>query len=139
MLNRKPKPVDYIEPMPKKQLQRIIKDFRAKGGIIKIDEESETFLKIQNSEGSTLNKDTILLTRNPGRSAVYEELIHADQYRKGKNDGSYEKRLLCEIEAQEILIKKKEEWKITDIEDKQTRLALKAYKQEYKKFKNSKS
>lgn len=81
----------------------------------------------------------VLLTRNPGRSAVYEELIHADQYRKGKNDGSYEKRLLCEIEAQEILIKKKEEWKITDIEDKQTRLALKAYKQEYKKFKNSKS
>lgn len=138
-LNRKVKSADYIEPMPKKKLREIIKDFEKKGGTIIINEESERFLKSQKSEGSTLNATTILLTRNPGRSAVYEELIHAEQYRQDKNDGTYEKRLLCEIEAQEILIKKKEDYGITDKEDKQTRLALKAYKKEYSKFKHKKS
>jgi hypothetical protein len=33
------------------------------------------------------------------------------------------------------LIKRKEELEITDVEDKQTRLALKAYETEYKNFK----
>ncbi len=133
-LSRKVKPDNYIEPMPKRQLQKIIKSFKAKGGIIKMDEDSEKFLKSQNSEAVTLNKDTILLTKNPGRSAVYEELIHAEQYRQGKNDGSYEQRLICEIEAQKILIEKKKEYNITDEEDRQTRLALKAYEKEYKEF-----
>ena len=98
-------------------------------------EEVDKHLREQNAEAVTINENIILLSSNPGRSAVYEELIHAEQYRQGKNDGTYEKRLLCEIEAQKILIKKKEEYGITDKEDKQTKLALKAYKQEYKEFK----
>lgn len=134
-LERKPKPADYIEPMPKKQLQRIIKEFKAKGGIIAMGEEVDKHLREQNAEAVTINENIILLSSNPGRSAVYEELIHAEQYRQGKNDGTYEKRLLCEIEAQRILIKKKEEYGITDKEDKQTKLALKTYKQEYREFK----
>jgi hypothetical protein len=134
-LNRKSRSANYIEPMPKRQLQDIIKEFKSKGGVIKIDDESEKFLKSQNSEAVTLNENTILLTKNPGRSAVYEELIHARQFREGKNDGSYESRLICEIEAQKELIKRKDELQITDLEDKQTRLALKAYEAEYKKFK----
>jgi hypothetical protein len=121
--------------MPKRQLQEIIKEFKSKGGVIKIDDESEKFLESQNSEAVTLNENTILLTKNPCRSAVYEELIHANQYKQGKNDGSYESRLICEIEAQKELIKRKEELQITDLEDKQTRLALKAYEEEYKNFK----
>lgn len=133
-LNRKPKSDDYIEPMPKKQLQRIIKDFKAKGGIILINDEVDEYLKKQHAEGSTLNENTILLVRNPGRSAVYEELIHAKQYADGKNDGSRKSRLRCEIEAQKMLIEHKEEWHITDKEDKQTRRVLKRYEQEYKKL-----
>ena len=137
-MNRKPKSLDYIEPMPKSKLQQIVKDFKAKGGIIKMDDDSERFLRNQNSEGVTLNDKTILLPKKPGRSAVYEELIHARQYEQNKNDGSYEQRLLCEIEAQEELIRRKEELEITDVEDKQTRLALKAYKKEYNEYKRRK-
>lgn len=136
-LNRKAKPENYIEPMPKKQLQKIVKEFKAKGGLILMNEESERHLQSQNAEAVTYNSELILLKRNPGRSAVYEELIHAEQFRQGKNDGSYEKRLLCEIEAQKELIRKKEEFGITDVEDRQTRLALKAYEEEYKEYKRN--
>lgn len=33
-LTRKEKPNTYIEPMPKSQLQRIVRSFKTKGGII---------------------------------------------------------------------------------------------------------
>lgn len=133
-LNRKSKPINYIEPMPKKQLQRIIRDFKAKGGVILINDDVDEFLRKQGAEGSTLNENTILLVKNPSRSAVHEELIHAEQYRKGKNNGSRRSRLLCEIEAQKILIRKKDELGITDKENEQTKLALKAYEEEYKQL-----
>ena len=133
-LHRKNKPDNYIAPMPKKQLQKIIKEFKAKGGIILINDDIDEFLSKQGAEGSTLNENTILLVKNPSRSAVYEELIHAEQYRKGKNDGSRESRLLCEIEAQKELIKRKEELDITDKENEQTKLALKVYEEEYKQL-----
>lgn len=69
-LKRKPRPDNYIEPMPKKQLQKLVKEFKAKGGIIIMDEASEIHLKSKNAEGVTYNSTTILLTRNPGRSVV---------------------------------------------------------------------
>ena len=100
--------------------------------MILTDENAKRFLKNNNAEACKLNDTTILFnTERPGRSAVYEELIHAEQFRKGQIDGTEEKRLICEIEAQKILIEKKDELGITDIEDKQTRSALKAYKKEY--------
>lgn len=133
-LNRKVKPDSYMEPMPKKLLQRLIKDFKAKGGIVVMNEDTDIYLKKQHSEGSALNADTILLVKNPSRSAVYEELIHAEQYRQGKNDGGKEKVLLCEIEAKEILIANKQKWGITDKEDKITRLSLEKYKKDYDEF-----
>ena len=51
-------------------------------------------------KGITYNSKTILLKQNPGRAAVFEELIHSAQYRDGKNDSSYVSRVKCEIEAQ---------------------------------------
>ena len=133
-LNRKPKPSNYIEPMPKKELQRIVKEFKAIGGLIIMDKEAEDYLNRNNNEGSALDGYTIILPRRPSRSVVYEELIHTKQFRKGIIDGSLEKRLLCEIEAQEILIKNKNKWHITDIEDRQTHKALEYYKTQYKKL-----
>ena len=70
------------------------------------------------------------MKKSPGRAAVFEELIHATQYRQGKNDGTYKSRLLCEIEAQEKLLKYQKSYKLTKSEIKQTEKALKAYKKE---------
>ena len=38
---RKNRPNDYIEPMPKKQLQKIIRAFKKNGGLIIISEETD--------------------------------------------------------------------------------------------------
>lgn len=133
-LNRKNKPNNYIEPMPKNLLHKLVKEFKKDGGIIIMDEETDKYLDSKNAEGITYNESTILLKQNPSRSVVYEELFHAKQFREGKNNGSYEQKLLCEIEAQKMLIKNKNKLDITDIEDKQTKLALKAYEKEYKEY-----
>ena len=89
-----------VEPMPKKQLQKIVKGFRKQGGIIQMDETTDAYLKQKKAEAVTLNYNTILLMQKPGRAAVFEELIHATQWRMGRNDGSLKVRLICEIEAQ---------------------------------------
>ena len=94
-----------VKPMPKKQLRKIVKAFKKNGGLIQMNDATDAYLKSKKAEAITYDEKTILLKQKPGRAAVFEELIHATQYRQGKNDGSYYKRLLCEIEAQEKLIK----------------------------------
>lgn len=120
----------YIEPMPKKQLQKIVKSFKKNGGIIQMSDATDAYLKSKNAEAITYDAKTILLKQKPGRAAVFEELIHATQYRQGKNDGSYKQRLLCEIEAQKKLIKYQKAYKLTQAEVKQTEQALKSYRKE---------
>lgn len=127
ILTRKPKPDNYIEPMPKKQLQRIVRSFKAKGGIIQMDEETDAHLKFQNAEGSTLNVNTILLNSNPSRAVVFEELIHSAQWRDGFDMADLETRLKCEIAAQEKLIKYAEAYKLSEAEIAQTKNALASY------------
>ena len=61
---------------------------------------------------------------------MFEELIHATQFRKGENDGNYESRLLCEIAAQEKLLRHQKVYKLTQTEVKQTESALEQYKKE---------
>lgn len=123
-----------IEPMPKKQLQKIVKSFKRQGGIIQMNDTTDAYLKSKKAEAITYDAKTILLTQKPGRAAVFEELIHATQYRQGKNDGSYKQRLICEIEAQKKLIKYQKAYKLTPAEVKQTEKALKNYKQELMEF-----
>lgn len=53
-----------------------------------------------NAEGITLNENTILLRQNPGRASVFEELIHATQFRQSLNDGSQISRIQNEFAAQ---------------------------------------
>ncbi len=119
-----------IKPMSKKQLQKIVKAFRKNGGIIQMNGMTDAYLAGKHAEAITYNEKTILLKQKPGRAAVFEELIHATQFRKGENDGSYESRLLCEIAAQEKLLRYQKAYKLTQEEVKQTESALKAYQME---------
>lgn len=123
-----------VEPMPKKQLQKIVKGFRKQGGIIQMDETTDAYLKQKKAEAVTLNYNTILLMQKPGRAAVFEELIHATQWRMGRNDGSLKVRLICEIEAQEKLLKYSTAYKLIKVEISQTEKALRAYKMELEKL-----
>lgn len=123
-----------IEPMPKKQLRKIEKSFKAKGGIIQSNAETDAYLDSKNAEAITYDAFTILLKQNPGRASVFEELIHATQYRNGENDGSYISRLKCEISAQKKLIKNANAYKLTDNEVIQTKKALQMYEQELNEY-----
>ena len=77
---------------------------------------------------------TILLKQNPGRASVFEELIHAHQYRTGKNDGSYLSRLNSEIDAQRKLLRHSTLFQLTQQEIEQTKSALKSYKNELEEY-----
>ena len=132
---RKPKIDSYIEPMPKKQFLQLMKEFKNEGGIYQSDEDSERFLDIQGAEACTLNEKTILFRRRPSRSAVYEELFHVSQYKEGKIDGTITAMLLCEIEAQEYLLKNAIEFKLTDREIIQTPNALSWYREQLDQMK----
>ena len=124
------KKTDKIEPMPKKQLQKIVKVFRKNDGIIQMNAETDGYLEYKKAEAITYDAKTILLRQNPGRAAVFEELIHAAQFRKGMNDGSLRSRIICEIEAQNKLLRNAKAYKLTDAEIRQTRSALKAYEKQ---------
>lgn len=123
-----------IEPMPKKQLQRIVKRFKEHGGVIQFDETTDLYLESKNAEAITYNATTILLRRNAGRASVFEELIHATQYRNGENNGTYASRLKCEIAAQKKLIKYANVYRLTENEIVQTKRALAAYEQELDEY-----
>ena len=130
---RKPKP-DKIEPMPRKQFRTIVKAFKRNGGLIQFDDETEEYLDSKNAEAITYNENTILIRQSPGRASVFEELIHTEQYRNGRNDGSYKSRLQCEIEAQKKLIKNSKAYKLTEREVFQTQKALEAYENELREY-----
>lgn len=119
-----------IDPMPKKQLQKIVKAFRRNGGTIQMNEATDAYLDYKKAEAITYDAKTILLKQKPGRAAVFEELIHTTQFSQSKNDGSLQARLRCEIEAQEKLLKYSSAYKLTDAEIKQTESALKSYEQQ---------
>ena len=123
-----------VEPMPKKQLRRIVDNFKKLGGLIQMNDQTDEYLEKNHAEAITYNARTILLKQNPGRASVFEELIHTAQYRSGRNDGSYTSRLKCEIEAQEKLIRNASAYKLTDTEIEQTKEALKAYREELEAY-----
>lgn len=75
-----------------------------------------------------------MLKQNLGRASVFEELIHATQYRNGENDESYVSRLNCEIEAQKKLLRNNKAYKLTEAEVEQTKIALQQYESELKAY-----
>lgn len=125
---------DYVAPMPKKQLQKIVKGFKRSGGIIQMNDATDEYLRSKNAEAITIDAKTILLKQRSGRAAVFEELIHATQFRIGANDGTLKARLQCEIAAQEKLLRYQKAYKLTDAEIRQTAKALEAYKKELEDY-----
>ena len=93
-------------------------------------DSTDAYLETKRAEAITYDAKTILLRQKPGRAAVFEELIHATQYKQGKNDGTYRSRLICEIEAQRKLLQNQKAYKLTEKEIKQTEKALKQYRLE---------
>lgn len=135
LLYRKKENVFGFEPMPKKQFLRKIKEFKKIGGLIQCDEYTENYLlNVKKAEGVTYNGYTILLPRRPSRSAVYEELFHAQQYRDGKIDGSELSRVRCEIEAQMYLLDNVEKFNFTEKEVELTKKNLNMYKNDLERL-----
>ncbi len=132
------KDLSKIEPMPKKQFHKIKKAFQKNGGVVLTGDDIDAFLEKQHCEAVTFDAKTIAFRNNPGRAAVFEELIHTAQYRDGKNDCTYLSRILNEIEAQKMLIKNAKAYKLTEQEIFQTKKALVAYENELKEY-NSKN
>ena len=126
-MERKPKPNSYIEPMPKSQFQRLMREFKRIGGMYICNEDSEEFLSAQGAEAITLDGFTILFRRRPSRSAVYEELFHAEQFRNGRITGTQRNRYECEIEAQKYLLENAHRFKLTEPEIVQTKEMLDTY------------
>lgn len=119
-----------VQPMPKSQLNRIVKAFKRQGGIIKMDAEAQEMLELQGADGVTLNDKTILLRKRPTRAEVFEELIHATQFRNGEiKDGIYD-TIVGEIKAKEKLLKFKKSYKLTDKEIRDTEKQLEMYREE---------
>lgn len=121
---------DKVEPMPAKQFHRIEKYFKQQGGVFQYNDITDEYSKLKNAEAITYNAKTILFMQKPSRASVFEELIHTQQYKNGKNDGSYLSRLNCEIEAQKKLLKHQKAYKLTDAEIRQTKKALESYEAE---------
>lgn len=130
MLTRKSKSDTYVEPMPQKQLHRIVKAFKRLGGIIQMNDATDEYLRSKNAEAITYDSKTILLMQKPSRASVFEELIHSAQYKNGENNGSYISRLKCEIAAQKKLLKNSSAYNLTENEIIQTKNALTAYEKE---------
>ena len=128
IMYRKKKGNDYIEPMPRGQLMKIVKAFKKQGGVIQMNAETDYYLKhIRHVEGITLNANTVCLMRKPGRASVFEELIHTTQYRKGRMDGTRIQNVRCEIEAKKKLLKYQKAYKLTPNEIKATEKSLEDY------------
>lgn len=136
IMERKRKDDTYVPPMPKKQLQKIVRCFKQQGGEIQMNEYTNQYLDKKKTEAITYDDKTILLHTKPGRAAVFEELIHATQYRLRKNEGTHESRLICEIEAQEKLLKYSKEYKLSQNEIEQTKKALESYRKELSDYKD---
>lgn len=134
-MERKTKSKNYIEPMPRGQFLRLMKDFKAAGGKYIANAESEKFLDAQGAEASTLNATTILFRKKPTRAAVYEELYHINQFRSGKIDGTARNAYECEAEAKAYLLENAEAFQLTEAEINQTKEALIWYQKKLKTMK----
>ncbi len=95
------------------EVDAITADFRAAGGVVGQSVDAQRYLQARGAGGLTLNQDTILLPANPTRTAVFEELIHAEQFRKGMTIEAGSGGVLpFEAEAAEILIRNRHAWQL---------------------------
>ena len=134
------------KPISKKLLKELQDDFKKLGGDLVYDENSFEYIasreKIYNEkiEALTFNEELIYLNKNATTSAVYEELIHAEQFRSGKyNDwvNKYNNIIaenLMEKEAAEKLLENSIKWKLPKEEIKLVEERLEYFKNELKRL-----
>lgn len=132
------------KPINLNLLKKLQKEFENLGGsLLHNDESFEYIASREKAEGVaieaiTFNEELILLNKNATTSAVYEELIHASQYRSGKydiwveNHGNEIAKNLMEKEAAEELIERAIEWKLPNDEIKLIKKRLEFFNEELK-------
>jgi RHS repeat-associated protein len=125
-LNRNDSGLDHT-PMEAEKFNRMKNAFEKKGGLIVKEEEALPLLNYHGVEASTLDATTIAFRPNPSASAVFEEFIHATQYRTGRANGT--NIIEMEIEAKEKLIKFRKAYEIPNSETRDTIQQLRQYRQ----------
>ncbi|MDX8569634.1 hypothetical protein OZ668_16670 [Elizabethkingia sp. HX XZB] len=131
-------------PINKKLLKELQEEFRRLGGEMVYSEESFQYIasreKVYNEqiEALTFNESTIFLNKDVTTSAVYEELIHAKQFREGRYNNwvkEYNNIIaenLMEKEAAEELLEKAAQWKLPKNETELIKERLEFFKNELK-------
>ncbi|TQK62501.1 uncharacterized protein DUF4280 [Brevibacillus sp. AG162] len=115
-------------PMDPEKFNRMKNAFEKQGGLLVPEYEAVPLLNWHGTEASTLNDKTIAFRPNPSASAVFEEFIHATQYRTGRATGS--NILEMEIEAKEKLIKHRKAYGIPNVETRETIQHLRDYRKQ---------
>jgi hypothetical protein len=102
------------------EVEAITADFRAAGGVIDQCVDAQRYLQTRGAGALTLNAETILLPACPTRTAVFEELVHAEQFREGVKIGAGTAGVLrFEAEAAEALIRNRHRWQLPPDEVRQ--------------------
>lgn len=102
------------------EVDAITADFRAAGGVVDQSVDAQRYVQARGAGGLTLNQVTILLPANPTRTAVFEELIHAEQFRKGVTiEADSGGMLPFEAEAAATLIRNRHDWRLPPDEVRQ--------------------
>jgi hypothetical protein len=95
------------------EVDAVTADFRAAGGVVDQSVDAQRYLQTRGASGLTLNQETILLPANPTKTAVYEELVHTEQFRRGVTiEAGGGGVLRFEIEAAETLIRNRHAWQL---------------------------
>ncbi|WP_284653525.1 hypothetical protein [Flavobacterium terrisoli] len=134
------------KPIDLKLLKQLQEEFKKMGGDLIYDNDSFEYIasreKLHNEtiEAITFNEELIFLNKNATTSAVYEELIHANQFRSGKYKRWVIKynnviaKYLMEKEAAEELLKNSKKWKLPDDEIDLIKTRLETFNNELKKL-----
>src|ERR1700693_4075673 len=64
------------------EVDAIAAEFKGAGGVVDQSLDAQRYLQSRGAGGLTLNQETIFLPASPTRTAVFEELVHADQLRR---------------------------------------------------------
>ena len=131
--------VEDIPPMDGRTFERIKANLERKGVKIIQDEDGDAFLGYMKAEALTLSDGTGIIFQSgriPSASAVYEELIHVNQIRRGGMVDSSDKReyLRREIEANEKVLKNKKAYKLTELDVESIENNLAGYYRELKEL-----
>jgi len=95
------------------EVDAVTAEFRAADGVVDQSMDAQRYLQSRGAGGLTLNQNTILLPASPTKTAVFEELVHTDQFRSGVTiEAGRGGVLRFEAEAAEMLIRNRHTWRL---------------------------